>query len=280
MLLAAVLTLTPLEAREAPATHARALHAWLLARIADADPALARDLHDGSGPRPFTVSELWGLGRPLDGRVLLDPARAGTCRFTALDRRMADALQRALPQPGETLALGGDAAFAVASVATTPEQHRLAGSATYADLVQRYTLSGAEVARSATLRFSSPTLFRQNRREAQLSGRELPLPLPELVFGSYLSRWNAFAPLTLPPDAKRYASECITLGRFALRSRFVSFESGDKGAGVGCVGRAEYRYRVYDPYWMRVMNLLAHYAFWSGTGYRTTAGFGQTECLA
>ena len=77
---------------------------------------------------------------------------------------------------------------------------------------------------------------------------------------------------------QRYASECITLGRFALRSRFVSFESGDKGAGVGCVGRAEYRYRVYDPYWMRVMNLLAHHAFWSGTGYRTTAGFGQTEC--
>ena len=190
MLFAAVLTLTPLEAREAPATHARALHAWLLARIADADPALARDLHDGSGPRPFTVSELWGLGRPLDGRVLLDPARAGTCRFTALDRRMADALQRALPQPGETLALGGDAAFAVASVATARaappggQRHLCRPGAAVHPLRRRGRAQ-------RHLRFSSPTLFRQNRREAQLSGRELPLPLPELVFGSYLSRWNA-----------------------------------------------------------------------------------------
>lgn len=280
MLLAAVLTLRPLEAREAPASQARALHAWLLSRIRQADPGLAERLHGGSGPRPLTVSDLWGLGRPVEARVSLDPERPGTCRFTGLDEGTSAALLRALPAPGDVLTLAEGTSFQVQAVATAPEEHRLAGRSTYGELVQGYTLSGAAPARSAILRFASPTLFRQNRPEAQVAERELPLPLPELVFGSYLSRWNAFAPLTLPPDAKRYASECVTLGRFALRSRFVSFESANKGAQMGFVGRAEFRYRVYDPYWMRVMDLLAHYAFWCGTGYRTTAGFGQTEPLA
>ena len=39
------------------------------------------------------------------------------------------------------------------------------------------------------------------------------------------------------------------------------------------------RFLVGDAYWTRVMLLLAGYAFWAGTGYRTTVGLGQTQSL-
>lgn len=270
MLLSAIVTLAPLEAREAPASQARALHAWLLARIGAHDAALAQRLHDEAGPRPFTVSDLWGAGAPRDGRVRLDPARPLTCRFTALSAETVHALQRALPAVGERLTLAEEAPFAVQAVAGEAAAHAWAGRATYVDLLQQHTLRSAPPPRSVTLRFASPTLFRQE-------GRDLPLPLPALVFGSYLARWNAFAPQALPAEVKRYADECIALGRYALRSQLVSFEQGDKGAHVGFTGLVRFRFLVGDPFWMRLMALLAAYAFWCGTGYRTTAGLGQTR---
>jgi CRISPR-associated endoribonuclease Cas6 len=118
----------------------------------------------------------------------------------------------------------------VAQGATTdPVEHPWAGQAAYADLVQRCTLRGGPAPRAVTLRFSSPTLFRND-------GRDQPLPAPELVFGGLLRKWNAFAPIALPEEALRYAAECVALGRFALHSRLISFEAADKGAHVGCVG--------------------------------------------
>jgi CRISPR-associated endoribonuclease Cas6 len=138
--------------------------------------------------------------------------------------------------------------------------------------VQRYTLAPGQHPREVTLRFSSPTLFRSG-------GRDLPLPLPSLVFDGYLRKWNGFSPLALPEEAKRYAEECVALGRFKLRSHLVSFELGGKGAHVGFTGEVRFRFLVGDAYWTRVMTLLAGYAFWAGTGYRTTVGLGQTQSV-
>ena len=88
--------------------------------------------------------------------------------------------------------------------------------------------------------------------------------------------------MALPDEAKRYAQECVALGRFRMRSHLVSFENAgaephfSKGAHVGFTGEAHFRFLVGDAYWTRVMTLLAGYAFWCGAGYRTTAGLGQT----
>ncbi|NLF02816.1 MAG: CRISPR system precrRNA processing endoribonuclease RAMP protein Cas6 [Anaerolineales bacterium] len=271
-LLAVVLVLTPAELGEAPASLARAAHAWLLNRIAEVDPDLAGTLHASDQPRPFTVSNLWGAGRAVEGRRALAPGDPCWLRFTTLTVAASAALEQALPPIGETLDLAG-LQLRVEQVATDPDAHPWAGRAAYADLVQQHTLGPGASPRGLTLNLASPTVFRRQ-------GRDLPLPEPELVFGGYLRRWNEFAPVALPEEAQRYAAECVALGRFRIRSHLVSFEAGDKGAHVGFTGRISFRFLVGDAYWTRLMRLLAGYAFWCGTGYRTTAGLGQTQRLA
>ena len=271
MLLAAVITVAPIEPASAPAALGRAVHAWLLDRIEGVDAPLARRLHEESGPRPFTVSNLWGTGRAREGRVTLEPERPCWVRLTGLTDEVSGAIERALPAIGERLALAG-VPLRVTGVATEAGQHPWAGRAGYADLVQRYTLAPGPHPQAVTLRFASPTLFRSG-------GRDLPLPLPSLVFGGYLRKWNGFSPLALPEEARRYAEECVALGRFKLRSHLVSFERGGKGAHVGFTGQVRFRFLVGDAYWTRVMLLLAGYGFWAGTGYRTTVGLGQTQAV-
>jgi CRISPR-associated endoribonuclease Cas6 len=271
MLLAAVVTVVPVESTSVPAALGRAVHAWLLDRIDAVDAPLAKRLHEGSEARPFTVSNLWGTGRAREGRVDLDPEKACWLRLTGLTQEASGAIERILPETGEQVSLAG-ASLRVTGVATETEQHPWAGRADYGDLVQRYTLSTGRRPVGVTLRFASPTCFRSQ-------GRDVPLPLPTLVFDGYLRKWNAFSPLGLPEEAKRYAEECVALGRFKLRSHLVSFEQGDKGAQVGFTGEVRFRYLVGDGYWTRVMTLLAGYAFWAGTGYRTSAGLGQTQAV-
>ena len=271
MLLAAVITLTPTEQTSAPAALGRAVHAWFLDRIKDVDPSLAHRLHESEGPRPFTASNLWGGGRARGGKITLDPERPCWVRLTGLTAEASGGIERALPTVGEGLMLAG-APLRVTEIATETGQHPWAGRADYSDLVQQYTLAPGQHPRSVTLRFASPTLFRSG-------GRDLPLPLPSLVFDGYLRKWNTFSPLALPQEAKRYAEECVALGRFKLRSHLVSFERGGKGAHVGFTGEIRFRFLVGDAYWTRVMLLLAGYAFWAGTGYRTTVGLGQTQAI-
>jgi len=271
MLLAAVMTLAPAGPASAPAALGRAVHAWLLDRLEGLDASLARHLHEDAGPRPFTASNLWGGGQARGGRVTLNPERPCWVRLTGLTEEVSSAIERALPAVGESLTLAG-AALRVTGIAAEADQHPWAGRADYTDLVQRYTLAPGPHPQGVALRFASPTLFRSG-------GRDLPLPLPELVFDGYLRKWNAFSPLALPEEAKRYATECVALGRFTLRSHLVSFEQGDKGAHVGFTGEARFRFLVGDAYWTRIMLLLAGYAFWAGTGYRTTVGFGQTQAV-
>ncbi|HIQ02786.1 MAG TPA: CRISPR system precrRNA processing endoribonuclease RAMP protein Cas6, partial [Anaerolineales bacterium] len=247
------------------------VHAWLLGRIEGVDADLARRLHGGDGPRPFTASNVWGARKAQGGRVTFDPERPCWLRLTGLTEEVSGAIERALPAVGETITLAG-VSFRVTEIATETGQHPWAGRADYADLVQRYTLAPGRHPRGVTLRFASPTLFRSG-------GRDLPLPLPHLVFHGYLGKWNAFSPLALPEEAKRYAEECVALGRFQLRSHLVSFEKGGKGAHVGFTGEARFRFMVGDAYWTRMMLLLAGYGFWAGTGYRTTVGLGQTQAV-
>lgn len=271
MLLAAVITLTPTTPTTAPAAMGRAVHAWFLDRVKRLDASLARRLHEGDGPRPFTASNLWGAGRAREGRVTLDPDQPCWVRLTGLTAEASTAIERALPAVGDELTLAG-ATLRVAGTATDADEHPWAGRADYAELVQRYTLAPGPHPRAVTLSFASPTLFRS-------SGRDVPLPLPTLVFHGYLRKWNEFSPLALPDEARRYAEECVGLSRFKLRSHLVSFERGDKGAHVGFTGQVRFRFLVGDAYWTRVMLLLAGYAFWAGTGYRTTVGLGQTQAV-
>ena len=101
----------------------------------------------------------------------------------------------------------------------------------------------------------------------------MPLPLPDLVFGSLVERWNCFAGVAFPAEARRYAAECLAVSRFDLSSRPVAAK--ESGLRMGAVGQITYTTLNYDRYWMAVLHTLAAFALFSGVGAGTASGMGQ-----
>lgn len=218
---------------------ARHAQGWLYRQLRAAHP----ELHDPSGPKPFTV----GVGG----------AAAPWLRFTFLDGTLFAALEPALGAlPGQTLRLGA-AEYPVREVLRNG--HPWAGESSYADLLAAPHLA------DAPLEFASPTFFRRQ-------GSNYPLPEPKLVFGSLAERWNAFSPIPLPDDTFLSLTERLTLRHYRLQSRSAAAISRT----VGCLGRATYHLPRATPEEARWLTALAHSAFYAGVGAKTTLGFGRT----
>jgi len=274
MLLSWVLKLQPLEATPVPSNLGRAAHAWFLEQVGAADAPLAAELHGGQGLRPFTVSNLWELGRERAPQAILSPERSYTLRVTSLSPALSQVVkEQVIPALPEQVRLGG-AAWRVTASATEPDQHPWAAEMTYQALVQQFTLAG-ELPRSVGLRFASPTAFRVTGKK-----RAVPLPLPQWVFGGLLDKWNAFAPIELHPEVRRFAEECLVVSSYRLQTRRVAFgEEGERGAYSGLVGHCRYISENADRYWMGLIHLLAGFSLYAGVGLRTTMGLGQARAL-
>jgi CRISPR-associated endoribonuclease Cas6 len=302
-LLSLLLTLRPLTppdpTRMLPAWWGRAAHSLLLDVVRQSDPPLAEALHEApsgenqaglDGPaaslpaiRPFTVSSL--LGRFPHGA--LDPALTYTLRLTAFQKDVAAILSQAAQTgplaPGAALDLDylpfrieqNSLASSIPNPQSSIENSQTAiphpqsywsASTTYADLSAALLLAKTPAPRRISLLFTSPTTFKSG-------GKHVPVPLPELVFGSLLERWNAYAPIAFPPETRRYAAECLAVSAYQLSTRPVPMKSG--GLRVGAVGEITYTSVNYDRYWMSVAGVLAAFALFSGVGAGTSMGLGQ-----
>jgi CRISPR-associated endoribonuclease Cas6 len=267
MLISAVLTIRPLQESTISADQGRATNGLFLEWVQRADPGLAQELHDIEGVKPFTVSGLLGLGRAVRGEVNLDPDHPLWWRVTTLTPRLSQVvLEQVLPSLPDQLILA-DQPFQVVGATVDETEHPWAGQTSYEDLAQRHLLGAEEPSPWLNLEFATPTTFRSE-------GKHLPFPLPGLVFDHWLSKWNRFAPLSLHPDVKRFAEECLAVSRYQLRSQVVRF---GPATFIGFIGRCSFRALRRDPYWLRLLHTLAAYAFYCGTGHKTTMGLGQTR---
>ena len=266
-LVSLVLTVRPAEPATTPGHLGRAAHALLLRWLDEHDPALARRWHEADGPKPFTCSTLIGGQRIEDNARALSPAQTYWLRMTALDPAIAGVLLARAAQPPDAVELDY-LRLPVESATVDPAVHPWAGTATYEDLARPYLLAREQSPRRVALRFASPVTFRQN-------GLNVPLPLPDLVFGGLADRWNAFSPIALAPEVRRYAASCVALSGFRLASRGLPHKDG--GVQIGAVGRARYVAVQYDRYWMAALGLLADFALYAGVGRLTSMGLGQTR---
>lgn len=264
---AIVFTLRPTAAGNVPGNLSRAAHAAILRLIQAADPTLAAQIHDDNGRKPLTVSNVWGLGSKPS--VAVDPARDYYLRVTLLSNDLEQIAAGWTPEGIGELDLGGQQ-WRVVARATAAAEHPWAGSATYQHLALPLLSRPDRVANTWTLEFASPVTFRQR-------GLTMPLPLPDLVFGSLLEQWNASSELALPDEVRRYAAECVAISRYNLRSAAVPTSGG--ALQIGAVGQCTYRTVTGDRYWRVCIEVLAGFAFYSGVGAGTTRGFGQTRLL-
>lgn len=240
--------LTALAAAPALPNLGRFAYGLLLRLVAVADAATAAHWHGDAEVKPFTVA-------------LLPDGTGALLRVTTLTSAAGHLVaERVLPALPSTLELGGSGW----AVAGAPRQHAVR----YEDLVQRF-LFAPQAPRRIRLRFLTPTTFRSQ-------GRAVPLPLPGLVFGSLVDRWNALAPTQLPPDARQVIDERVVVCGYRLATHVVELAGGKH---VAFAGECAYQVVPPDPYWARVLLLLAEFAGFAGVGAKTTMGLGQARRL-
>jgi len=268
MLTSLVLAFRPPTPTILPRDLGRASHALMLRLIASLDPDLAQAMHAGDGPRPFACSNVYG-GRRNGSLLLGDLKDLLWIRCTGLTAQVSGMLQRIAASPPADVELDRHP-MRLEYATLDPAVHPRAGSQTYEALAAPYLLARDAAPWRLHLRFISPTAFRSR-------GLTVPLPLPGSVFGSLVDRWNAFAPIHLAPEARRFADECMALSQFRGRTRVYSGK--DESQHSGFVGAATFAATNRDRYWVGIMNVLADFARYSGVGLQTTQGMGQVRRL-
>jgi len=272
MLVSLVLVLEAEREAVLPPYLGRASHAVFLRGVAEGDPVLAERLHAPDERRPFTCSSLVGarLAR-VDGelRTVVRPGQSLFLRYTGLTAEVSEHLVRWAGSPPPAVEMDG-VRLTVRQATLDPAVHPWAGQTTYPALAARYLLRGESLERRMGLEFVSPTAFHSG-------GRNVPLPLPDLVYGSLVEKWNDFAPVAVSPEVRRFAGECLAISRYDLTTQVVPGKG--EGMQIGFVGRCRYAALRADPYWLGVLHLLTEYAFWAGVGYQTTMGMGQVRKL-
>ena len=138
----------------------------------------------------------------------------------------------------------------------------------YEELYTALVGNEPEVIRNYHLRFITPTAFSQGNSK-------LCLPVPTLMFHSWLERWNNFAPVYLGGDELiAYLNNAVLLKHHKIQTRSYQLHKGFVNGFVGDVKLQVFQRA--DPLLANVANLLVQYARFAGTGMKTRLGMGQT----
>ena len=248
-------------------------HAAFLAIIRESDPDLAETLHAQSTQKPFTVSPLIAEAKKRDNQLHI---RAGTdckLRYTFLDDALFEHFgQTFLTSAFPTIRLG-DAKFQVKQlVSHATEERSWSGNTTYAELVQ-----SAKTDTRMSFRFYSPTAFRRLTPRGQKTRNDAYLDL-ERCYQSWINKWNAFAPIKL--DKAKVLAFIADHGQVmsvTTKSRALNFGRHTEVGWVGTCACVFYPEDSLDTELLQIANCLANFAFYCGTGYKTTMGMGQTR---
>jgi CRISPR-associated endoribonuclease Cas6 len=265
MFAAFVVTLKPTAPAPIGNSTGASLHALLFNLIAQENRALAEQLHADAPSKPFTVSPLRGKIKRAGERRLATPEQFYSVRYTTLADDLFNALSKILL--GKFLYRGNvtldGAEFVVQNVAVEPEKSRGWGSISSAEEIWARASSAPDIA----LRFASPTAFRQR-------GLNLLFPIPANVFHSYREKWNAFASPAIDDTFLAWVEQNVAVEAHELESRMTWFGGFQLH---GFTGWCRYTAKDKDAARLKQLNALADFAFFCGTGQKTTQGMGQTR---
>lgn len=245
----------------------REVYTFLLHQVEQRNKMLSAQLHSEAEVKPFTCS---GLISQRSLSQVCPPVLRGEqyfLRITSIDRALSQLLcEDLLLQLPDTLRLG-EAVFQVGSPLL--QGHPLAISLSLEELQEKH-FSSSFLKEEVGIELFSPTAFRR-------SGRNLVVPLPGLLFRNYLNSWNAFCQPQFDRDFLHLVEETVFISRFSLKSMLLSFRDHKE---IGCVGQCYYAIFHPQPELRRLLHLLADFAFFCGTGHKTTTGMGQTRRIS
>ena len=248
-------------------------HAAFLAILRESTPDLAETLHAQSAQKPFTVSPLIARGEQRDGQLHIRASTDCKLRFTFLEDTLFTAFGHAfLKFKLPTIRLG-NATFQVKQlVSHATEERSWIGNTTYAELVQ-----SAKTDTQMSFRFYSPTAFRRLTPRGQKTRSDAYIDLVR-CYQSWVNKWNAFAPITLDKtEILAFITEYGQVTSITTKSRALNFGKHTEVGWVGTCACVFYPENSLDENLLRAANCLADFAFYCGTGYKTTMGMGQTR---
>lgn len=262
-----------------PIYSGRAIYLWLLQRLENEAPTIANRLKQENSAKPLTVS---GLFQAASTRPFHDSAKTGACawfRITSLDASLSaflDHLAETLPTQNITL---NESHWVVESVMREAAEHEWAQSVQMTQAIRPLNPSMA-----ITLEFVTPTGFKRN-------DLKIPIPQPDLVFGSLERRWRELEQTASPRDINFVIQHGIALLNYHIVTQKVNLKI--EGVQVGYMGQVTFQVRplsqlethpaapksIADHYLQTVQYIdqLANAAFFLGVGIKTTAGMGMTR---
>ena len=247
-----------------PVAHGHHAHAFFLNLIKASDPSMAKEFHDSEGAKPFTLSPLQGKFTNTRNQLTLMP-RARYCMGLTFLRGDAFAhfLDGSLKWGNKTVKLG-PAKFRIDGIDTINKSTPAMSFQSYQDI-----LNSASANPQIELEFLSPTTFRSG-------GHNVMFPEPELVFGSYLNKWQAFSPIKINSSLSAWFDK-VLVARYRLQTHILDFGSYKE---VGFTGKCRFELgKDFPEEITRMVNALADFALYCGTGAKTTMGMGQTRRL-
>lgn len=257
-----------------PLTTGHHVHAAFLTILRDSDPDLAKMIHAQSANKPFTVSPLIAKGERRGRQLHIRADTDCRLRFTFLEDTLFTAFGRAFGGKSELPMIRlGTAIFQVKQVVShATENQDWSGNTTYDDLVK-----SAKPETEIHLKFHSPTAFRASTPRRQKTYNHTQVD-PVRCYQSWVNRWNAFAPVQFGrTEILRFITEHVHVSRSETRTQVLNF---GKHTEIGWVGTCTFQFdseSTHDERLLRAANCLADFAFYCGTGYKTTMSMGQTR---
>ena len=248
------------------------LQAMFLSLMQAVDPALSTRLHDEPGYRPFTLSPLGiyeevsrfqGFWLPRD--KMLKSGTACYLRVTFLEDALFPIFSRYFQDKTEPTFVLGETEFVVTDVLSTSEEgNEWSCYVSYPELIDR----AFQQRRKLKLRFLTPTSFSQGKID-------LPLPLPHLVFQSYMKRFEKFYQVAFLPDFAEQVEYYVGISN--MKQIKTAVIQTKRVRLIGFTGDVLFEiHSKAPPELIFQLNLLADFAFFCGTGKKTTSGMGQT----
>ena len=279
MPISAVIHLSPPEDTTLRPTMGHHAHAVFLSLLRIGNPKKAEEAHATSAQKPFTVSPLIAKGTRHRDQLHIKARAPCRLRFTFLSDALFSHFAQAFFMGQLPSIRLGQATFQINRLITTDSETDGWGSTTtYEELIDA---AGQET--RMQMRFYSPTAFRALTPRGQDRRDEASIDLVR-CYQSWVNKWNAFAPMQID---KRQLLDFVErhAGLTAVDSKNRVLDFG-RNRIRGYIGSCAYQFYTEplptntskeDIEMLRWVNVLADYAFYCGTGYKTTMGMGQTR---
>jgi CRISPR-associated endoribonuclease Cas6 len=284
------------------------VHAAFLTWLASAAPDVAMWLHEGQKRRLFTCSSLH-FPRPAQRFVHaerenihlpLDPEKTYTLRLTLLLDDLFPLFYNALmsvhvsqmSSSAPFLRLGKQLFLLEELILTAEGGSGWTGFTSLSTLVEQVKGQRPGAPSTLTLEFATLTTFSRGMGKKTYGNYAALFPAPDLVFSSLLRRWEDIATPDLAPLIQRERIEQylqddgVIVADYELNVHRVHFSTHVQR---GFLGTCTYQLRGGDeksddpqmPLTLRQqIALLAQLSFYTGIGYKTAMGLGQSRLLS